>query len=82
MNCLFFQKWVSATQFSSKIITPLLYFRYFFKETDLTPVLKALNDAVTRTFPMIKYTPISRQEKIKAFVADYFPRAVYDMIYA
>ncbi|XP_066140912.1 D-beta-hydroxybutyrate dehydrogenase, mitochondrial [Euwallacea fornicatus] len=51
-------------------------------ETDLTPVLKALNDAVTRTFPMIKYTPISRQEKIKALIADYCPRAMYDLIYA
>ncbi|KAH1027356.1 hypothetical protein HUJ05_000884 [Dendroctonus ponderosae] len=51
-------------------------------ETDLAPVLKALNDAVTRTFPMIKYTPISRQEKMKAFVADYFPRAVYDLVYS
>ncbi|CAH1131336.1 unnamed protein product [Ceutorhynchus assimilis] len=50
-------------------------------DTDLTAVLKALNDAVTRTFPMIKYTPISRQEKIKAFIADYFPRSVYDMFY-
>lgn len=51
-------------------------------ETDLAPVLKALNDAITRTFPMIRYTPISRQEKIKTFVADYFPRAVYDLMYS
>ncbi|KAL1505192.1 hypothetical protein ABEB36_004813 [Hypothenemus hampei] len=51
-------------------------------ETDLGPVLKALNDAVTRTFPMIRYTPISRSEKIRMFVADYFPRSVYDLIYS
>ncbi|XP_050309202.1 D-beta-hydroxybutyrate dehydrogenase, mitochondrial [Anthonomus grandis grandis] len=51
-------------------------------ETDLAPVIKALTDAVARTFPMPKYTPISRQEKIKAFVAEYFPRAVYDLIYS
>lgn len=67
--------------FQAKLLH-LCYIFGIFKETDLTPVLKALNDAVTRTFPMIKYTPISRQEKIKALVADYFPRAVYDMIYA
>ncbi|XP_060523898.1 D-beta-hydroxybutyrate dehydrogenase, mitochondrial [Cylas formicarius] len=52
------------------------------QEADLTPVLKALTDAVTRTFPLNKYTPVTRKEKVKAFVAEHLPRSVYDLVYA
>ncbi|KAF7287974.1 D-beta-hydroxybutyrate dehydrogenase, mitochondrial [Rhynchophorus ferrugineus] len=51
-------------------------------EADLAPVLRALNDAVTRTFPLTKYTPVSRKEKIKSFIAEHLPRAIYDIFYA
>lgn len=52
------------------------------QECDLTPVLKALQDAVIRTFPLLKYTPVSRKEKIQVFIAEHLPRGVYDIIYS
>ncbi|XP_046670752.1 D-beta-hydroxybutyrate dehydrogenase, mitochondrial [Homalodisca vitripennis] len=50
-------------------------------EVDLSPVLRSLTDAVSRTFPLGRYTPVTRQEKIQALVADHLPRSVYDIIY-
>ncbi|XP_049845791.1 D-beta-hydroxybutyrate dehydrogenase, mitochondrial-like [Schistocerca gregaria] len=50
-------------------------------ETDLEPVLKSLTDAVQRTFPLPRYTPVSRAERVQAFVAEHLPRSVYDLIY-
>lgn len=55
---------------------------FYLQECDLTPVLKALQDAVIRTFPLQKYTPVSRKEKIQVFIAEHLPRAVYDIIYS
>lgn len=51
-------------------------------EADLTFVLRALVDAVTKTFPMKRYTPITRKERIQAFVSDHFPKSVYDILYS
>jgi hypothetical protein len=53
----------------------------FFQETDLTPMLRSLADAVCRTFPLSRYTSVTRSEKLQAFVADHLPRSVYDIIY-
>ncbi|PSN38057.1 D-beta-hydroxybutyrate dehydrogenase, partial [Blattella germanica] len=50
-------------------------------ETDLTPVLRSLSDAVIRTFPLARYTSVTRAEKLQAFVSDHLPRSVYDIIY-
>ncbi|XP_044739638.1 D-beta-hydroxybutyrate dehydrogenase, mitochondrial isoform X2 [Chrysoperla carnea] len=52
------------------------------QDADLTPVLKALTDAVTRTFPLPRYTPVTRSEKIQALIAEHLPRSVYDIIYS
>ncbi|CAH0553737.1 unnamed protein product [Brassicogethes aeneus] len=52
------------------------------QEFDLTHVLRSLNDATIRTFPLPRYTPVSRKEKLQAFIADHLPRAVYDIIYS
>ncbi|XP_043280464.1 D-beta-hydroxybutyrate dehydrogenase, mitochondrial [Venturia canescens] len=51
-------------------------------EADLTFVLRALVDGVTKTFPMKRYTPISRQERLQAFVSDHLPKSVYDILYS
>lgn len=51
------------------------------QDTDITAVLRSLVDAVSRTFPLTRYTPVTRQEKIQALVADHLPRSVYDIIY-
>uniref|UniRef100_A0A336M7P3 CSON005882 protein n=1 Tax=Culicoides sonorensis TaxID=179676 RepID=A0A336M7P3_CULSO len=48
---------------------------------DLTPVVRCLVDATTRTFPLQRYTPVTRSEKIRTFSAEYFPRTLYDVIY-
>ncbi|KAJ3630113.1 hypothetical protein Zmor_027057, partial [Zophobas morio] len=52
------------------------------QDADLSPVLRALNDAVIRTFPLPRYTPVTHREKIQAFIADHFPGAFYDVIYS
>lgn len=55
--------------------------RYTKVNANLTPAIHTLIDAVQRTFPLPRYTPISREEKLKTFVAEYLPWAVYDVIY-
>ncbi|XP_076676233.1 D-beta-hydroxybutyrate dehydrogenase, mitochondrial isoform X2 [Andrena cerasifolii] len=50
-------------------------------QADLTPVTRALTDGVTKTFPMRRYTPVSRNERIQAFCSDYLPKPVYDILY-
>ncbi|CAL7937143.1 unnamed protein product [Xylocopa violacea] len=50
-------------------------------EADLTPVTRALTDGVIKTFPMRKYTPVSRKERIQALCSDYLPKPVYDILY-
>nr|XP_018900099.1 PREDICTED: D-beta-hydroxybutyrate dehydrogenase, mitochondrial [Bemisia tabaci] len=52
------------------------------QETDLTPTVRSLVDSVTRTFPMARYTPVTKQEKLQAFVAEHLPRSVYDILYS
>ncbi|XP_017768973.1 PREDICTED: D-beta-hydroxybutyrate dehydrogenase, mitochondrial [Nicrophorus vespilloides] len=52
------------------------------QDADMSSVLRALSDSVVRTFPLPKYTPVTRQEKIQAFVADHLPRSVYDIVYS
>lgn len=51
------------------------------QDADLTPVTRSLVDAVQRTFPLQRYTPVTRAEKIQAFVAAHLPSSVYDVIY-
>jgi 3-hydroxybutyrate dehydrogenase len=55
--------------------------RYTKVTVDLTPAIHTLIDAIHRTFPLPRYTPITREEKIKTLIADYLPWAVFDVIY-
>ncbi|XP_051166037.1 D-beta-hydroxybutyrate dehydrogenase, mitochondrial [Leptopilina boulardi] len=50
-------------------------------EADLMPVTRALTDGITKTFPMKRYTPVSRKERIQALLSDHLPRSVYDILY-
>ncbi|XP_018322269.1 D-beta-hydroxybutyrate dehydrogenase, mitochondrial [Agrilus planipennis] len=50
-------------------------------EADLSPVLRSLTDSVVKTFPLPKYTPITRQEKIQSFIANHLPQTLYNIIY-
>lgn len=55
--------------------------RYTKVNVNLTPAIHTLIDSIHRTFPLPRYTPISREEKLKTFIAEYLPWAVYDVIY-
>ncbi|XP_034937166.1 D-beta-hydroxybutyrate dehydrogenase, mitochondrial [Chelonus insularis] len=50
-------------------------------EADLTRVLRALVDGTVKTFPLKRYTPVTRKERLQAFVSDHFPKSVYDILY-
>ena len=50
-------------------------------EADLTSVTRALTDGISKTFPMKRYTPVSRSERIQALLSDHLPRPVYDILY-
>lgn len=82
MNNISFMYLENNVNFSLSHVLIILNTITFFQEADLAPALRALNDAVTRTFPMARYTPVTRKEKIQAFVAEHLPRSVYDIIYS
>ncbi|KAK0168916.1 hypothetical protein PV327_002672 [Microctonus hyperodae] len=50
-------------------------------DADLTRVLRALIDGIIKTFPLKRYTPVSRKERMQAFVSDHLPKTIYDIIY-
>lgn len=54
----------------------------FEKEADLGPTIRTLCDALLRTCPLPRYTPVSTAEKVQCFVADHLPRCIYDAIYS
>uniref|UniRef100_A0A7G3AFF8 Putative d-beta-hydroxybutyrate dehydrogenase n=1 Tax=Lutzomyia longipalpis TaxID=7200 RepID=A0A7G3AFF8_LUTLO len=48
---------------------------------DFTPAIRSLIDATIRTFPLPRYTPVTRAEKIQTLIAQHLPKSVYDTIY-
>lgn len=50
-------------------------------EADLTAVTRTLMDAVVKTFPMRRYTPVSRNERMQAMCNHYLPKPIYDILY-
>lgn len=50
-------------------------------EADLTAVTRALTDAVVKTFPMKRYTPVSHSERMQALCNHYLPKPIYDILY-
>lgn len=55
--------------------------RYTKVTVDLTPAIHTLIDTLHRAFPLPRYTPITREEKVKTMIAEYLPWAIYDVIY-
>ncbi|XP_059472442.1 D-beta-hydroxybutyrate dehydrogenase, mitochondrial-like isoform X2 [Neocloeon triangulifer] len=51
------------------------------KEIDLAPVLRALVDAVVRTFPLPRYQVFTPAEWVQTQVAEHFPRSIYNILY-
>ncbi|XP_065579813.1 D-beta-hydroxybutyrate dehydrogenase, mitochondrial-like isoform X4 [Artemia franciscana] len=47
----------------------------------IAPVIEAMTDALTRTFPSCRYQPMQLPEKIKVYVATHLPELVFDYIY-
>lgn len=56
--------------------------QFFEKEADLGPTIRTLCDALLRTCPLSRYTPVSTGEKLQCFIADHLPRCIYDAIYS
>lgn len=50
-------------------------------DADLTTVLRVLTDTIVKTFPLKHYAPVTRKERLQAFVSDHLPKSIYDIIY-
>ncbi|KAJ6650139.1 D-beta-hydroxybutyrate dehydrogenase, mitochondrial [Pseudolycoriella hygida] len=55
--------------------------KYTNVDADILPAVRSLVDACVRTFPLPRYTPVTRAEKIQTLLAEHFPRPVYDVFY-
>ncbi|XP_039957599.1 D-beta-hydroxybutyrate dehydrogenase, mitochondrial [Bactrocera neohumeralis] len=56
--------------------------KYSRETADIQPALRVLIDAVSRTFPMARYTPVTAREKIEIFMAEHLPTALYEILFA
>lgn len=63
-------------------MTSVPEYRQIPRDANVAATVRSIIDATSRTFPMIRYTPITRQEKIQLFVADHFPVCIYRALYA
>ncbi|XP_035786157.1 D-beta-hydroxybutyrate dehydrogenase, mitochondrial-like [Anopheles albimanus] len=50
-------------------------------EGDFHSTIRAMTDSIMRTFPMFRYTPLTRYEKLKTIVAEHLPNPLYEMLY-
>ncbi|XP_055592649.1 D-beta-hydroxybutyrate dehydrogenase, mitochondrial [Uranotaenia lowii] len=48
---------------------------------DFHSTVRALTDSIIRSFPLFRYTPLSRYEKLQTIIASHFPRAFYELLY-
>ncbi|KAH8372576.1 hypothetical protein KR009_000135, partial [Drosophila setifemur] len=55
--------------------------KYSRQAADIQPTLRVLIDAVTRTFPMARYTPVTATEKLQIFLAEHLPPSLYESLY-
>lgn len=49
---------------------------------DFHSTVRALTDAIIRSFPLFRYTPLSRYEKLQTLVSEHLPRSVYELFYS
>lgn len=54
---------------------------FFLQSADIQPTLRVLIDAVTRTFPMARYTPVTPKEKVQIFMAEHLAPSLYEILY-
>ncbi|XP_017040771.1 D-beta-hydroxybutyrate dehydrogenase, mitochondrial [Drosophila ficusphila] len=55
--------------------------KYSRQAADIQPTLRVLIDAVTRTFPMARYTPVTSAEKLQIFLAEHLAPSLYESLY-
>ncbi|XP_055631365.1 D-beta-hydroxybutyrate dehydrogenase, mitochondrial [Toxorhynchites rutilus septentrionalis] len=55
--------------------------RYITTECDFHSTIRALTDSIIRSFPLFRYTPLSRYEKLQTIVAEHLPRPIYELFY-
>ncbi|XP_017093971.1 D-beta-hydroxybutyrate dehydrogenase, mitochondrial [Drosophila bipectinata] len=55
--------------------------KYSRQAADIQPTLRVLIDAVTRTFPMARYTPVTAPEKLQIFLAEHLAPSLYESLY-
>ncbi|TMW40379.1 hypothetical protein DOY81_014541, partial [Sarcophaga bullata] len=55
--------------------------KYSKESADIQPTLRVLIDAVTRTFPMARYTPVTPKEKVQIFMAEHLAPSLYEILY-
>ncbi|XP_017150513.1 D-beta-hydroxybutyrate dehydrogenase, mitochondrial [Drosophila miranda] len=55
--------------------------KYSREAADIQPTLRVLIDAVTRTFPMARYTPVTAKEKLQIFLAEHLAPSLYESVY-
>ncbi|XP_053671468.1 D-beta-hydroxybutyrate dehydrogenase, mitochondrial [Anopheles nili] len=51
------------------------------EEDEFQSTVVAMTDAIVRTFPVFRYTPLTRQEKLQTIVAEHLPGALYEIMY-
>lgn len=56
--------------------------KYTNTDGDFHSTVRALTDAIIRSFPLFRYTPLSRYEKLQTIVAEHLPRPVYELFYS
>jgi len=56
-------------------------FNFFYKVSDIGPVIDAMTDAVSRTYPRNRYQPMAPLERIKISVANFLPEIVFDTLF-
>ncbi|XP_062561930.1 D-beta-hydroxybutyrate dehydrogenase, mitochondrial [Armigeres subalbatus] len=55
--------------------------KYTNTDGDFHSTVRALTDAIIRSFPLFRYTPLSRYEKLQTIVSEHLPRSVYELFY-
>lgn len=55
--------------------------KYSRQAADIQPTLRVLIDAVTRTFPMARYTPVTSSERLQIFLAEHLAPSLYESLY-
>uniref|UniRef100_A0A4Y0BPA9 Uncharacterized protein n=1 Tax=Anopheles funestus TaxID=62324 RepID=A0A4Y0BPA9_ANOFN len=54
---------------------------FCYGDGDFQATVRALSDAILRTFPVFRYTPLTCKEKFQIIAAEYMPSLLYDILF-